>query len=159
METKREIVFNQFLRPLKGIGLPIAYDIPEKPDYPSQLSYDRNKKKFMFSIENENEELEWAMITRAKTIIKITEDYQIDEDDYLCVVEANKSLTITLPEMNKVAGYTYIIKKTNDCYDIVIKPKEENVKIDGLDKMVISQPYRAIQLISNGETWLVLSSF
>jgi len=154
----RELVFNQFLRPVKGIGLPVNFDISRAPLYESEIAFDRARNKFLFSIEKTpgEEDYEWVTISRSKEVVNIFEDYEIDADDYVIVADAsNGSLTIKLPDVKEAEFNEYYIKRVNCCtnnVDVV----SDGVLIDAITNIKTLDPYQTLHLISDGEKWITL---
>ena len=164
--SKREQVFHQFLRPLKGIGLPINYDIPDLPSYESEFAYDKSKDKFMFSIEMNagQEDFKWVTISRAQTVEHVTSlEYYIDSDDYVILAEPSEDeIVVYLPDAGDAKENEYHIKRVSNSnassyQDDVVTVKSINEQtIDGVSEITISLANESIKVISNGNNWFII---
>ena len=157
--SKREQVFHQFLRPLKGIGLPVNYDVSSTPSYESEIAFDRNKSKFLFSIEqNEGQEdFKWVTISRAHSIEQVSTDYQVDDDDYVILADAsNGDIHITLPSASLVKENVYNIKRISSGENKVYIDASNNELIDGQSGVEINTQYATLTVISNGSQWFII---
>ena len=157
--SKREQVFHQFLRPLKGIGLPVNYDVSSTPSYESEIAFDRNKSKFLFSIEqNEGQEdFKWVTISRANSIEQVSTDYQVDDDDYVILADAsNGDIHITLASASLVKENVYNIKRISSGENKVYIDASNNELIDGQSGVEINTQYATLTVISNGSQWFII---
>ena len=159
MAKRREQVFHQFLRPLKGIGLPVDYNIPAMPAYESQIAFDKSKSKFLFSIEeNEGQEdYRWVTISRAQTVVKISSNYSADADDFVILADAsNTNITVTLPDALEAKELVYNIKKISTNHTVFIET-QNNQLIDGKDiPYGINKKYSNMTLVSDGTEWFII---
>lgn len=157
--ARREQVFHQFLRPLKGIGLPINYDVNTPPNYESEFAFDRSKDKFLFSIE-ENEGMEdfkWITISRSRTIAEITTDYVIDSDDYLILADTTlNNINVLLPDASTAKENEYHIKKIDISVNSITLQTQTGALIDGEPTYSIYDGYVTINVISNGTDWFLI---
>jgi len=157
--ARREQVFNQFLRPLKGIGLPINYDVDTIPKYESELAFDRNKSKFLFSIEeNEGQEdFKWVTISRAREVVTTTDNYTMDADDYVVLANAeSNNITITLSDATVSKDNEVHIKRINGGTNVVIIATQNNQTIDGYPSITINKQFITISLICDGTQWFII---
>lgn len=157
--ARREQVFNQFLRPLAGIGLPVNYNIPTKPNYESEIAFDRGKSKFLFSIEeNEGQEdFKWVTISRSHTLVETDTDYTLDDDDYVCLANAiNGNINISLPSASLAKENTYHIKRINSGDNKVFVVASNNELIDGQSGVEVNTQYATLTVISNGTQWFII---
>jgi len=157
--AQREQVFHQFLRPLKGIGLPVNYNVDSIPSYESEIAFDRTKSKFLFSIEqNEGQEdFKWVTISRAHSIEKITDDYMVDNDDYVILADAStKEIYISLPSASSVKENIYNIKRISSGNNKVYIVATNNELIDGQSGVEINTQYATLTVISDGLQWFII---
>lgn len=156
---RREQIFNQFLRPLAGIGLPVNYNVPAVPNYESEIAFDRTKNKFLFSIEQHEgqEDFTWVTISRTSTVINVSTNYTIDSDDYVVLVDATAApITITLPSASVAAQNEYNIKRINGGANKVTITASNGNLIDGLPSQIISYKYASITVVSDGQQWYII---
>ncbi len=157
--AKREQVFHQFLRPLKGIGLPVNYDITMPPNYESEIAFDRERNKFLFSIEqNEGQEdFKWITISRSRTVVNVTNNYSIDSDDYLVLADASaNNITILLPSAAEANENEIHIKKIDTTINSITLQTQNGELIDGITSYSIYDSYVTINVISNGTAWYLI---
>lgn len=157
--ARREQVFHQFLRPLKGIGLPVNYNVASLPSYESEIAFDRTKSKFLFSIEqNEGkEDFKWVTISRAHTLETVNSDYTVDDDDYVILANAsNGDIHITLPSAVIAIENTYNIKRISGGENKVFVDASNNELIDGQSGVSIDTQYATLTVISNGTQWYII---
>ncbi len=157
--ARREQVFHQFLRPLKGIGLPVNYNIPPLPSYESEIAFDRGKSKFLFSIEqNEGQEdFKWVTISRAHSVEQVNTNYTIDHDDFIILADGSAgSITITLPSAVDACENTYNIKRISAGENKIYVETTDNELIDGLTGVEITTQYATLTVISNGTQWYII---
>ena len=157
--ARREQVFHQFLRPLKGIGLPVNYNVTDLPKYESEIAFDRNKSKFLFSIEeNEGQEdFKWVTVSRAREVVTVTEDYTMDSDDYVVLANATpNAITITLSDATESKDNEVHIKRLNGADKIVTIATQNNQTIDGAPSITINKQYITMSLICDGTQWFII---
>lgn len=157
--ARREQVFHQFLRPLKGIGLPVNYNVDELPKYESEIAFDRAKSKFLFSIEqNEGQEdFKWVTISRAREVVTVTENYFVDSDDYVILANATAGdITITMPDATLCKDNEYHIKRINGADNVVILTTSLNQTIDGVTSIIINKQNITMSLICDGTQWFII---
>lgn len=157
--ARREQVFHQFLRPLKGIGLPVNYNVDELPKYESEIAFDRDKSKFLFSIEqNEGQEdFKWVTISRAREVVTTTTNYNIDSDDYVILANATpNAITVTLPDATLCKDNEYHIKRINGADKTVTIDTQLNQTIDGYPSITINKQNITMSLICDGTQWFII---
>ena len=157
--ARREQVFHQFLRPLKGIGLPVNYNVTDLPKYESEIAFDRNKSKFLFSIEeNEGQEdFKWVTVSRAREVVTVTEDYTMDSDDYVVLANATpNAITITLSDATESKDNEVHIKRLNAADNTVTIATQNNQTIDGAPSITINKQYITMSLICDGTQWFII---
>lgn len=156
---RREQIFNQFLRPLAGIGLPVNYNVPATPNYESEIAFDRAKNKFLFSIEqNEGQEdFKWVTVSRTHTVVTVTSNYTVDSDDYVILANATSTpIIITLPSATSADLNEYNIKRINAGSNLVTILPQTGELIDGATSIAINFQYASIRVISNGTAWFII---
>jgi hypothetical protein len=157
--ARREQVFHQFLRPLKGIGLPVNYNVAALPSYESEIAFDRGKSKFLFSIEqNEGQEdFKWVTISRAHSVEQVNSNYTVDDDDYIILADASAGeIHISLPPAATVEENTYNIKRISGGENKVYIDATNNELIDGQSGVEINSQYATLTVISNGSQWFII---
>lgn len=157
--ARREQVFHQFLRPLKGIGLPVNYNVNELPQYESEIAFDRNKSKFLFSIEqNEGQEdFKWVTISRAREVVTTTTNYNVDSDDYVVLANAvSDDIIVTLPDATLCKDNEYHIKRINGVNNTVTIATSLGQTIDGVTSIIINKQNITMSLICDGTQWFII---
>jgi len=148
-------IFHQQLNPINGVLIPISSNL-EKPTYKSQLAFDTANNILLMALEIQEGALKWHNINNFNNIQEVDKDYEIQDTDYLILVDASYEIRIQLPLAEIMKFKEIKIKKVNGSDRVIINPSERE-NIDGqFGPRFIFNEYEVLTFISNGTNWFII---
>jgi hypothetical protein len=92
-----------------------------------------------------------------RAVVSVEADYSMTYDDYLVLADTTAGqFTITLPSAVSQIGKVFVIKKVNSAQNRVYIQGSNDETLDGATSKNLRTQWTALEVISDGDNWIIL---